>query len=303
MAIVKAAAEHLDAVQRLLKHAQYRYIDLGREDVPGLLAQAAAVGEEDGAVWGFLGIQVEIRPITLPPHAPTRAHVRVVALQRGRRPTTDLGYLLAAALARTDVAALQQGDAPLQLLCYGGESWLYTALSEAGFAQVEAVQFFELDRLRSRLATLPAAPLDVILAPAHPDHLDELARLDGATFPPLWHFGRRDLLEMLMRCRMQIAWVDQVMAGYSAMSANTRHEIQLARLAVAPAYQGRGVGRALLSDAVCYAASEYRTLVLNTQIGNIRSQRLYRGYGFHSTGVSIPVLARTIPHPMRQPNP
>ncbi len=294
MPIVKAAALHLDAVQRLLQHATYRYVDMGREDLPGLLTQAAVVGEEQGTVWGFLGVQVESRPPTLPAPAPTRAHVRAVALQRGRLPAADLAALLDAALARRDVAALQAVDGSLQVICYGADRWIGQALVAAGFVQVEAVQFFELDRLPARLAELPVARPDVELTPAQPAHLPELALLDAAAFPPLWHFGARDLFEMLMRCRMQIAWLGGRMAGYTALCANSAHELQLARLAVAPGFQGMGVGRTLLADAVRYAAGEYTTLVLNTQTTNTRSQKLYRGFGFRPTGTAVPVLARTL---------
>lgn len=303
MPIVKAAVVHLDAVQRLLQHATYRYVDMGREDLPGLLAQAAAVGEDHGVVWGFVGVHVEERPPTLPASAPTRAYVRAVGLQRGRLPDADLPALLEVALAQPNRAARQATDGPLQVICYGADRWLGHALASAGFVQIEAVQFFELDRLNSRLAGLPPMRNGIKLFPAQAAHLPELALLDAAAFPPLWHFGARDLIEMLMRCRMQIAWLDGRMAGYSALCPNSRDEIQLARLAVAPEFQGHGVGRALLADAVRHAASAYTLLVLNTQTTNVRSQKLYRGFGFRPTGIAVPVLARTRRQPTPQPQP
>ena len=61
-----------------------------------------------------------------------------------------------------------------------------------------------------------------------------------------------------------------------------------------PSYQGRGIGRALLSDAIRYAAGEFSVLVLNTQINNNRSQSLYRGLGFRPIGTSLAVLALTV---------
>lgn len=304
MPIVKAEAVHLPTLQRLLAHAPYRYMDMGREDIPGLLTHATVVGEDQGALWGALGVQVETRPQTLPPDAPTRAHIRAVALTRGRQPARDLGLLLAAALAQADASPdASAGGTPhpaRQVVCYGAERWLYNALIAAGFVHEESVQFFELDRLHSRLAELPPDPPQVTLTAGRPDILGDLAQLDGVTFPPLWHFGRRDLFEMLMRCRMQVAWMGDALAGYSALCANSDHEVQLARLAVAPAFQRHGVARALLADAVRYAAASYDTLVLNTQSSNGRSQKLYRGFGFRPTGVSVPVLTRSDPPPPPQ---
>jgi ribosomal protein S18 acetylase RimI-like enzyme len=119
-----------------------------------------------------------------------------------------------------------------------------------------------------------------------------LAGLDAAAFPPLWHFGVKDLFEMLMRCRVQLAWWQGQLAGYAALCANNRSEGQLARLAVHPSFQGRGIGRALLADAITYAAQEFAVLVLNTQVTNTRSQTLYRGFGFRAIGLPVAVLAR-----------
>jgi ribosomal-protein-alanine N-acetyltransferase len=156
------------------------------------------------------------------------------------------------------------------------------------------VQFYQLDRLRSRVQYLPPDPPELSFTPLYPAQLDDLAILDAATFDPLWHFGRRDLFELLMRGRMQVAWWEGVMVGYSAVCANSASEGQLARLAVHPNYQGRGIGRSLLSDAIRYAAGEFSVLVLNTQVNNRRSQSLYRSLGFRPIGMSLSVLGLTV---------
>ena len=63
---------------------------------------------------------------------------------------------------------------------------------------------------------------------------------------------------------------------------------------VHPDYQGKGIGRALLSEAVRYAAGEFTVLVLNTQVNNNRSQTLYRGFGFRPIGMALSVLGMTV---------
>lgn len=290
MSIVKADLAQLSDVQQLLKTAHFRYADLGQEDVPAILQRAlTAIGEERGALWGFVGVQLEARPTTMPTDAPTRAHVRGVALDRRRHPNEDVPDLLNVVFHQSE-----QTEHPVQFLCYGAENWLDEALHHAGFDEIESVQFFQLERLERRVAALPEAPTQLKLTPGRPEYLLELAQLDIAAFPPLWHFGRRDLFEMLMRCRVQIAMQRGEIVGYTALCANTHDEVQLARLAVRPDTQGQGVGRALLNDAIRYAAEDYSVLVLNTQTTNARSQRLYRGYGFKQLGSAVPVLARTL---------
>ena len=291
MSLSRATANHLAGINQLLQNAYYRYVDMGMEDLPGLLNHAtSAVGMEQhqGHVWGFVGVQVEDRPLTMPSHAPTRAHLRAVAFQHSHAPEIELGRLLGL------IVQEQTEPHAVQYLCYGAEHWLSGALSEAGFSQVEAVQFYQLDRLRSRVAHLPLAPAALSFTPLYPAHLDDLAILDAATFDPLWHFGRRDLFELLMRGRIEVAWWEGQMAGYSAVCANSQSEGQLARLAVRPNFQGRGIGRALLSDAIRYAAGEFSVFVLNTQINNRRSQTLYRGLGFRPIGTTLSVLGLTI---------
>jgi GNAT superfamily N-acetyltransferase len=291
MPLYRATLGHLAGINQLLQSAYYRYVDMGLEDLSGLVSSgSAAIGEDLGKMWGFVGVQLEERPETMPSGAPTRAHLRAIAFQHNHPPQHELGRLL-------EVVVRAQADYPhaIQYLCYGAENWLSTALSEAGFTQVEAVQFYQLDRLRSRLHTLPPPPPELSFTSLRPEQLDELAALDALTFDPLWHFGRRDLFELLMRGRIELAWWEGELVGYTAVCANSRSEGQLARLAVHPEYQGRGIGRALLSDAIQYAARDFDVLVLNTQVNNSRSQKLYRGLGFRPIGMSLAVWGLTIP--------
>jgi ribosomal protein S18 acetylase RimI-like enzyme len=291
MPLLRATPHHLAEINQLLQNAYYRYVDMGLEDLSRLVEQAEAVvgvEQSQGRMWGFLGVQVEERPLTMPGHAPTRAHLRAVAFQHNHPPEIELGRLM------SQIVQAQNGPYAVQYLCYGAEFWLSKALQDAGFSQIEAVQFYQLDRLRSRVQSLPLAPAQLTFTGLYPDQLDELASLDAATFDPLWHFGRRDLFELLMRGRIQVAWWDGEMVGYSAVCANSQSEGQLARLAVHPNFQGRGIGRALLNDAIRYAAGEFLVLVLNTQINNSRSQSLYRGLGFRPIGLSLSVMGLTV---------
>ena len=190
---------------------------------------------------------------------------------------------------------LRQRRQPLQIITYSGDPWMARALSDAGFAVLDEVQFFELDGRRRRGTALPVPAQPALLQPARASDLAALAEVDAAAFPPLWHFGYEDMLELLLRSRMQVAWYDSRPIGYAALIANSGAETQLARLAVHPAVQKQGVGRQLLYDAVRYALETgYETLVLNTQTDNLRSQRLYRSFGFQPIASPITVLGREL---------
>ncbi len=294
MTILKATTAHLAQVRRLVKIAQYRYSDYGDEDLPGLLARALAIiGEDAGDAWGFLCIQVEDRPPTLLQSAPTRAYLRSVALLRHYSPAKYTPSLVHEALQE-----IAGGRESVQIIVYGNERWLVQSLLPTGFVIVDRVQFFELDRLSRWPTGVSSFPTVAQIEPAQAVDLAPLAELDARTFSPLWHFGYKDMLELLLRCRVQVARLDGLLVGYAALSTNSKTEVQLARLAVDPNVQHRGIGRQLLANSIQYAATAgFDSVVLNTQTDNQRSQRLYRSFGFRAVGRIIPVLAKTI-HPL-----
>ena len=296
------------AIRSLLRTGHQVYTNYGSEDLQGLLTnQLTWVGSEDNLLWGVLVIEREERPASLPTRASDRAYVRAVALVQGRSPTQEIAQLI-----NTARAALQNHPRPTQLITYGGEGWLTRPLLSAGFVQSERVAFYQLTLTRRHsLFALPFAARTqhtppvaqttihtATLRPATPADLEPLAYLDAATFPPLWHFGTRDLWELLWRSRLQVATQptggsenggNEEIVGYSALTT-TGDEAQLARLAVHPNAQGQGIGKSLLQDVIDYArANTLRTINLNTQSNNLPAQHLYRQLGFRATGLVIPI--------------
>jgi len=291
MNIVRAAETDLPRIQGLIHSARYRYTDYGVEDLPTLLDKAECwLGQDMVGPWGFIAVQVEARPATLPASAPARAYLRALALRAGHPPRQFLGSLLSSA-----EDALRTRAEPMQIITYGGDPWMANGLMTAGFQTVDQVQFFRLDRLERRSHVMPESAGPARLQPARVADLDPLAQVDASAFPPLWHFGYQDMLELLMRSRLQVAWQAGKPVGYAALIANSTYEAQLARLAVHPDVQRSGIGRQLLGDAVQYAASAgYEMVVLNTQIDNHRSQHLYRSFGFQPIADPIAVMARLL---------
>lgn len=299
MKVGLASTAQLMEIDRLLRNSRYLYMDLGSEDLADLVGQGTAfTAQEGGQLWGFLALQVEVRPATLPVSLANRANLRGIGLARGHWPSRALPPLLAAAFEH-----LRSLPSPHQIVAYGSERWLNSALQGAGFQVADRIQFLRLDSLPQRSvrgqAAADAAPTGSTVAqsvqyrPAHTGDVDALLQLDGAAFEPLWRFGRQRLIELLMLCRVQVAELDGALAGYTALALSSPAEAHLARLAVHPAVQNRGIGRALLQHAVdCARSQGRRSLLLNAQTTNARALHLYRAVGFRPIGRVIPVLAK-----------
>lgn len=272
MQIIRATSVHLQQVRKLVRDARHRYSDHGAEDLPALLAEGIAVlAQEDDLDVGFLCVRLEQRPTTLPAAAPTRAYLRSVALLAGFSPRQ-----LVAQLMKVATQQLSEHVSNIQIISYGSERWLVQALKHVGFLIIDRIRFYEVGRLPKLASSVAGLPSVAHLQAAQHEHLESLAQLDAQSFPPLWHFGYEDMLELLLRCRVQVAVQDNSLVGYSAVSANSQDEAQLARIAVHPQAQGKGIGRQLLGDSIQYAASSgFRVLILNTQTDNIRSQGRY----------------------------
>lgn len=291
MTITRIHANRIGQVQRFWQRSRYLYQNIAPEDLATLLEhQIAVVGEDRGRIWGFLCLQAEERPPTLPATAPNRAYIRAVALAAGYNPVRAVGQLFSTAATYLSDYALAH-----QVTIYGDQAWLNRALFELGFTVVEEVQFLALARLQrwQPPALETGQELKAIafqLRSGSPDDLETLAALDASTFTPLWHFGRTGLQDLLFLGRLAVAADHGAVVGYSAISVrdNSAH---LSRLAVHPARQGEGIGRALLVDALSYAkAAGARSVMLNTQVNNTRAERLYRMHGFRPTRQIVPVL-------------
>ncbi len=331
MNIVRATPSDLDRIRRLLQRGRHTFQNLGREDWHNLLAHGVVMlGATGGGLFtgetgvSLLGVRPEARPSTLPNDAPSRVYVVCATVARGRSATADMPALIEAAVdVLRDEDSEHSGDHGWQLVYYDADNWLVRPLLAGRFEQVDRVQFLELPQLsrrvgeiRERLGQSVAEGVDdggrygtITLRLAQTGDVERLARLDGETFDPLWHMDARHLLELLITCHVCVATLGEGpstqgeaerLVGYAALCGPQPMgaqpgEAMLARLAVHPTAQGRGIGRRLLMDSLSAAhARGAETVVLNTQTSNARSQTLYRSLGFRRTGEIYPVLTRNV---------
>lgn len=129
------------------------------------------------------------------------------------------------------------------------------------------------------------------------DDLPRMVAVDQTAFPPPWQLTYDDLHEARrMSISCTVATLNSAIVGYQ-LSTQHRQSGHLARLAALPEYQGQGMGGALLDDLIRRLLQRsIRTLTVNTQASNIRSQRLYQRYGFVRNGYDLPVWV----HPIAQ---
>lgn len=183
----------------------------------------------------------------------------------------------------------------------------YRGALTSALSAPEQVPFFEagfgvherLHLLRHHLAPLPP------LTPPPPgtrlrrgswfDRRQVLA-VDGASFDPFWRFDERGLDEARAATpssRLRVA-VDRSVVGY-AVTGRAGRVGYLQRLAVLPGHQGRGLGTALVVDALGWARRRgVESVLVNTQEGNDAALALYLRLGFELEPTGLAVLERSL---------
>ena len=294
MPVTTATAADLRAVQALIRAAPRSQIGVGDEDLAALVeagsvllatATDAAHPPQRNQLDAMAAFYDEPRPASLPAAEPDRVFLRAAAFRNGVSPSATLHDLL-------DTWCEMPAPRTRILIAYGGEPWYNRSLLAAGCVLAEEVIFFELPRLDRSAPELHVPPGPAAVRSATIADIGGLALLDAACFNVLWHMGPADLRQLVLFGHLTLAEMEGSLAGYLALTM--RGSIaQVARLAVHPAWSGRGIGRQLLAGGLG-AASDLgcQSAVLNTQADNQRAQALYRSLGFHPTGERFEVFTR-----------
>jgi len=148
----------------------------------------------------------------------------------------------------------------------------------------QAIQAYERGRYRTagiQNLTLPDFDSDTILV------------LNGAAFVPFWRYDPATLLSWAMTAdHAVLAEVDGRPAGFAITTNSSSADCaQLIRVATHPAFQGRGIGRQMVADAMCCVYGNDRDgLALNTQASNRVARHLYETLGFRQNGQAVKVM-------------
>lgn len=217
--------------------------------------------------------------LACPPDLPDVGWVRVFAVKRGaslREVWLDLWQAASPQIRSTgshSAAALPS------------EPWFPALLEEAGFSTVNEVIFMEWrgDATATELS-------DGLLRPMKPEDVPAVATIDHQAFDRLWRLSDKALSQALSQAASAtVAERGGRVLGYQMSTAHA-FGAHLARLAVAPAEQRRGLGRSLAISALqALSQRGYRRITVNTQRDNLPSLRLYERLGFRRTGQDYPV--------------
>ena len=170
-------------------------------------------------------------------------------------------------------------------------NWLSTYIPKLGFSYLDDI--VTLNHLGTTLAGVWEPRLKVM--PAEVEHMPSIAHIDRLAFRTPWRMSANDLRKA---CRIAsnatVAVSDHEIVGYQ-ISTRHREVGHLARLAVAPAHQGKRVGSALLHHLLHnFQRRGISTLSVNTQLSNLPSQRLYEQNGFFRNGFDIEVWQKQL---------
>jgi ribosomal-protein-alanine N-acetyltransferase len=280
-----AAAPDRPAVSALMASAWRRHgITALEEQVALLNGGASAVAFSGTDMIGFLGLDVRQPAEAL---METWADVSMAA-SAGRAPAgKTLGALLDAAMPALRARRVTA------LMALTAEGWLKSGLAENTFSETDRVVSYARDGRQPP----PGAARPSVLRAARPTDAEAVLALNAAAFEPIWRYDDAATLAWLMTSDHAIL-AEQAgrPVGFALTTcAGAGQYAQLIRVAVHPEAQGRGIGRQLVADAICFGIESGAAGVsLNTQASNGVARRLYSSLGFRSLPEPLAVMVRSL---------
>lgn len=223
-----------------------------------------------------------VAALACPPDPPQVAWIRLFASSSYLPPQESWQWLWQAARAELG----KQGIVTVAVIAL--RSWFENILRASGFVSRQQILVLEWVGGPFRACALPPG---ISIRLMETEDLPAVAEVDAAAFAPLWQNSQAALSRAYAQAvLMTVAESEQGILGYQLSTPNPFGG-HLARLAVWPEAQGRGVASALVGDLIQQLARRglYR-LTVNTQNDNVASLTLYRRLGFRQTGERYPVF-------------
>ena len=161
---------------------------------------------------------------------------------------------------------------------------------DAGFAVEERLHLLHHDLTDLGEATVPGRRARIADRPA-------ILAVDRRAFPPFWQLdeaGFEQAVQATPSARTRVIDDDGAVVAY-AVTGRADRRGYLQRVAVDPAQQGHGLGRALVLDALRWLRRyRARSAVVNTQLDNEIALGLYRSCGFREQPSGLCVMGRAL---------
>ena len=194
------------------------------------------------------------------------------------------------ALPRLEARVLARDGRWLRIL--NGPAWLVRQLIPR-YKQVDVVVFYQTNC--SSTIYLPELNNGFRAQCASDTDLFDIKQVDEGSFIPFWQASAFTLGRWLQNAKYALALSTgkQIVAFILARLQGDTGNVY--RLAVLPEWQGRGLGRWLMTRIITdMQAHGAATITLNTQACNQRARSLYERMGFTLTGHEVSAWARDL---------
>jgi ribosomal protein S18 acetylase RimI-like enzyme len=227
-----------------------------------------------------------IAALACPPDPPSVAWLRLF-VNSGRLPVQESWQLLWEK-AHAELA----GKGHFVIAAIVLKDWLLDILISNGFTTRQSIIMLERD---GGVPVNISQPSEISIRSMQPFDLPVVAEVDAAAFELLW----QNALPVLERAYPQTEWATVAESNGQVIGyqLSTRHTLglHLARLAIRPSAQGKGLGYALVADLIERANQRGIThLTVNTQSDNATSLKLYQRLDFRDTGERYQVFEKQV---------
>lgn len=120
---------------------------------------------------------------------------------------------------------------------------------------------------------------------------ESLLEVDHCAFIPLWQLTQEAFIAAYNSAYYCSKIVHEGKVIAYQLSTRRGTSVHLARIAVLPEFQGKGIARTLLDDLILYAGfNQNDEITVNTQSDNSRSIQLYTSKGFEQLPETFPIF-------------
>jgi ribosomal-protein-alanine N-acetyltransferase len=268
-------------IKRLLDDSWAVHTRIATTSVQDKLDSCVAFLAEDAvSLRGFMMVEPQ------PPHS---SLILTVGIHDNKKALPIIQALISA------IEAELLADGLTSMTHIGEAPWLNRELSKFGFEQVDKIVTFDwrpipLPQIR------PHPKLTV--RSARLEDIPYLIALDRLAFGPVWQKPKSAFQEAIRQAiSFAVGIIDDEIVAYEWCDQYDERA-HLTRLATHPDYQGEGIGTLLLHYTLQTMHNlNIKVVSLNTQVSNVRSQELYKRFGFKQTSEEAGVYWKVLQDP------